>query len=540
MDMTIKTRLLGMGALGLAAMLVTGAVGLVELRGMQSALGEANLGAKAIRNQLEADMMHDALRADVLAALRWVAKGGLDGAEMETIKSDLAEHGKVLRDNMAENARLPLRPDTLNAVRQAQASLEAYVGTAEQLIAAAGQDPVAAEAGFPAFMTTFKQLEDGMEAVSDVLVKEVEAGKSRGDAVAAQALWIVLSASALALAVFALFGLLTGRAILPPLQAARQSAARVAEGDLSVPFAVARRDEIGDLMASLEKMREGLRGMVGEIDRSAVTITASSARIAGSMRQVGEASGNQSDAASSVAAAVEQQNASFDRVAERARDSESVVKEAGRGSSEGETVMKQATQEMTRIVETVSRSSGIIQELGDQSTRISEIVGVIREIADQTNLLALNAAIEAARAGEQGRGFAVVADEVRKLAERTAASTGEIAAMIESVRAGTDNAVNAMREGSERVNQGVAMTERAAVSMNGIKQGSDRVVEAVGDISAAIAEQVAANRRIAQDIERIAQLTERNANAVREVVDAVDGLEGQAGNLHTAVARFRV
>jgi methyl-accepting chemotaxis protein len=540
MAMTIKTRLLGMGALGLTAMLVTGAVGLVELRAVQTALGEANLGAGAIRNQLEADMMHDALRADVLAALHWAAKGAVDGAEMETIRTDLAEHGKVLRDNMAENAQLPLSPDTLEAVRGAQTSLEAYLAEAEKLVTAAGQDPGAAEAGFPVFMASFKQLETGMEAVSDVLEHEVEANKASGDRAAGQALWIMALASALALVVFSLFGMMTGRAILPPLQAARLSAARVAEGDLSTPFAVERDDEIGELMASLETMRAGLRRMIVEIEQSAAAIAGSSVQIAGSMREVGESSHSQSDAAASVAAAVEEQNSSFDRVAERARNSEGVVKAAGQSSAEGETVMKQASHEMNRIVEAVSRSSGIIQQLGEQSTRISEIVNVIRDIADQTNLLALNAAIEAARAGEQGRGFAVVADEVRKLAERTANATGEITAMIDSVRTGSDSAVNAMQEGSERVNQGVAMTERAAVSMDGIKQGAHRVVEAVGDINAAITEQVAANRQIAHDIERIAQLTERNAHAVHAVVGAVDGLEGQAGRLHQSVARFRV
>ena len=176
MQLTIKVRLIGLTMIGMLAMLATGAAGLVELSTMRAALNDANRGAMAIRNQLEADMMHDALRADVLAALRWTERGGT-AEKLQEVRGDIREHVRLLRENMAENAAQPLGQATLDAIAQTQPKLEAYVVAAEGIIEQVARGAQEAGSGFDAFMASFHQMEQDMEAVSDRLEAEVAANK---------------------------------------------------------------------------------------------------------------------------------------------------------------------------------------------------------------------------------------------------------------------------------------------------------------------------------------------------------------------------
>jgi methyl-accepting chemotaxis protein len=195
---------------------------------------------------------------------------------------------------------------------------------------------------------------------------------------------------------------------------------------------------------------------------------------------------------------------------------------------------------MQKIAGVVTNSSTAITSLGEQSHQISNIVNVIKEIADQTNLLALNAAIEAARAGEQGRGFAVVADEVRKLAERTAQSTQEIAAMIQGIQGSTDDAVGGMAQGIACVDEGVEMVGQAGSSMERIQEGVQKVLSSVGDISVALKEQSATSHLIAQNVQSIAQMTEETSTIVKEVSVSADRLEQMAMQLKQTVGQFKL
>jgi methyl-accepting chemotaxis protein len=195
---------------------------------------------------------------------------------------------------------------------------------------------------------------------------------------------------------------------------------------------------------------------------------------------------------------------------------------------------------MHNISEAVQSSSAIIEDLGRQSDQITSIVNTIKEIADQTNLLALNAAIEAARAGEQGRGFAVVADEVRKLAERTTLSTAEIAGMVGKIQNGTRNAVSSMETGVVQAGKGVDLASQAGTSITEIRDGSVRVMEVVNSISDSIREQGTVSSEIAKNIERIAQMSEESANAIQNTTNAARHLQQLSSGLHNSVSRFKL
>jgi len=181
-----------------------------------------------------------------------------------------------------------------------------------------------------------------------------------------------------------------------------------------------------------------------------------------------------------------------------------------------------------------------IASLGVRSSEISGIVQVIKEISDQTNLLALNAAIEAARAGEQGRGFAVVADEVRKLSERTGEATLQIAAMIDAIKQEIDAAVVSMATGKVHVNEGVELVDHARNALNKIKDSSLQTVEMIREISAATKEQSSASNEIARNVETIAQMTEHNSAVINEVASAAAHLEHMSSSLQNLTHRFKL
>jgi methyl-accepting chemotaxis protein len=241
-----------------------------------------------------------------------------------------------------------------------------------------------------------------------------------------------------------------------------------------------------------------------------------------------------------MAATVEQVTVSINHVSESAREALEISRKSGDLSSQGGNIIHNAATEMKQIAETVRLTSSTIEDLGQQSNQISSVVQVIKDVADQTNLLALNAAIEAARAGEQGRGFAVVADEVRKLAERTTKATEEITHMIATIQNSAHAAVASMGEAVEQVGGGVALAEQAGDAINQIKEGAGQVITVVNDISSALVEQSSASNDIASHVERVAQMSEENSAAAGETASAANHLEQLSGTMRAAVSRFRI
>ncbi len=311
------------------------------------------------------------------------------------------------------------------------------------------------------------------------------------------------------------------------------------EGDLTSRLEVRCRDEIGHVAVAFNLFMDKLQGIITEVKSSTDQVLSTAHELAEISSSVAANSTQQSQEAYSMATQVEIMTYTLDGLASQAEDVQRVSVESNEHSTHGSEVIHAAGKEMDQITATVNESSQLIQDLGLQSNQISQIVNVIKEIADQTNLLALNAAIEAARAGEQGRGFAVVADEVRKLAERTSNSTQEITAMIEKIQTGTRMAIQSMEAGVTRVSQGSKLANQAGEAINQIKTGVGQVVDAVTEISASLKEQASSNSENAHKVENIARLTEENSIKFLETAKTVQYLDDLARNLSSLVGRFR-
>ena len=352
---------------------------------------------------------------------------------------------------------------------------------------------------------------------------------------------ILLAALGLILPVMGFIYVSIKRSVTLPLNDLTRGLHDIAEGegDLTRRLEVKGEDEIGDAAHAFNAFMEKLRAIIGEVKSGAQQVLQTADELALVSERVAANSQQASNEAYSMATQVEIMTYTLDSLASQAEDVQRVSSESSRHSSHGSEIIHAAGTEMGQITATVTESSRIIQDLGQQSNQISQIVNVIKEIADQTNLLALNAAIEAARAGEQGRGFAVVADEVRKLAERTSNSTQEITAMIEKIQGGTRLAIQSMEAGVVRVGEGAALAERAGEAINQIKDGVGQVVSAVNEISESLKAQSASNSENAHKVESIARLSEENSNAFRETAKTVQYIDDLARNLGNLVGRFR-
>ncbi|MDD3517453.1 MAG: methyl-accepting chemotaxis protein, partial [Chromatiales bacterium] len=299
-------------------------------------------------------------------------------------------------------------------------------------------------------------------------------------------------------------------------------------------------DQAGDLARWANSFIDKIDDTVNRVLDVAARVATAAANLTRISGTVAQGSRQQSEAASTTAAAVEEMTATIAHVADHSRSTESTSESAQVTTSRGREVVGKASQEMQRIASTVQDSSSLIRELGERSNAINGIVGVIREIADQTNLLALNAAIEAARAGEQGRGFAVVADEVRTLASRTARATGEIGGLITDIRNEIERAVQTMEGCAKQAEGGVELAAEAGRSLDEISTGVDHTLGMVRDIAQATRQQNQASEEIARNVDRIAGMAEGNHRSVIESSHCAHTLELLAADLQGAVSKFTV
>jgi methyl-accepting chemotaxis protein len=330
------------------------------------------------------------------------------------------------------------------------------------------------------------------------------------------------------------------RSITKPLNEGVVIAHRITEGDLTAEIEATGTDETGQLMSALKNMVTKLQSIIGEVKSAASNIASASYELNASSELMSKGAGEQASRATQVATASEEMSQTVLDIAKNTSSIETSAIDTTQLAKNGETVVNRSVDKVKSIAHTIDQSAQLVKSLGERSNQIGEIVNVINDIADQTNLLALNAAIEAARAGEQGRGFAVVADEVRKLAERTGNSTAEIGNMVKSIQNEVHQIVVSMENITKEVRAGVDLSTEAGDVLRSIVESADKLHLMVQQIASATEEMASTSEEINKDIEMISSLSADTSGNSGQIAKASNELSQLSVNLEDAVKGFIV
>ncbi len=536
-NFSIGGRLLGLTLFLSAALVATGLSGIWGIRQATDALSriyDVNVSAvnqlqqvrylqMQIRNLvLEARLAEDAFTAqerfDTIDKHVRVVNETLNTFTQRALNAEetaLYERYAVARKKFGEDGLMHIR-DLFNAERWAEADRHYR----------AVMDPA------------YVQVSDTTDALISHFIQSAERSRAQIDRLSGVLQTSALAIMGIGLALSVVLSLLIRRGIVGCAGGLEQAAGRLAKGDLTSLANAEGRDELARVATAFNRMTREFSGLIGQIRQSAEEVSRSAALTADNSAAVLSVSGRQESLADATVQAAQELTATVAQVGENIATMVAAADQASQLARQGEGVVGQAAEGIQAISGTVSRSAELVSALGRHSDEIGRIVNVIRDIADQTNLLALNAAIEAARAGEQGRGFAVVADEVRKLAERTSKATGEISATIQTIQEETGKAVTAMAQGSQEVHHGVDMAMQAGRAIAEINAAVSHVSSLIHDIDHIRKGQDTASQAIAARMDEILSMARQNRSAAENSAQAAQGLTGLAQRLRDTVSRF--
>jgi methyl-accepting chemotaxis protein len=535
--MTIKTKLMILGFLSITLILSIGLVGYWGMNRVSNGMADIVTTSSVLRNHMLEDMMHDAVNSDVQGALL-VGQGGT--TDLATIEADFKEHSTIFLDTLKENQALVTSGPIHDALEKTKPKLEAYIASAESIIKLSNGNRDGALAKLTEFKTTFDALADEMEALSQLIEGETVTMQKNGESAVSSAETILLVFCLIGIGVIATISWLIGSNIIESLSRLIGVSNKVANGDLTVQIDTSGSDEIGSLAASMETMRNRLKQLVTQITNTTNELATASGQIASITTQTSQRVKNQQSETEQVATAMNEMTSTVHEVASNITLTASSANKAHAETKTGSHVMTQAVQQIQVLVNQIGDASEIINKLEKNSHNISSVLDVIKSIAEQTNLLALNAAIEAARAGEQGRGFAVVADEVRTLASRTQKSTEEINQMIEELQSGSKASVDAMERSRSQADLAVSQAMLAGDSLSAISTAVTQITDMSAQIASAAEEQGSVSEEINRNIVRINTMTNETADSTQQTASATHELARMTSELQQMIRQFKV
>ena len=463
-------------------------------------------------------------------------------AEREKIGSSLESLDKSLNEAVKKYEPMITSSDERRVYEELVKAIAAYRTTVQDAVrlAKAGKAEEVQQLRRTTWVKAADQVRDQTDALhkinhqaAETMVLDAEKQVSK-----ATVGGLVALGSGVLMALLATF--LISRGICRRLAASVEASERIANGDLTGAMPQSSKDEVGQLIKAMSEMQDSLRNTLQQTRDNAKQILDCSDSLNISVRQMEESASIQSSAAAAIASDVEEVTVSINHVSANTSETAGFAQGANDNAQTGYEQIERLIARIGEVAAMVRNSAKQISCLEDESEKISNIVSVIKDIADQTNLLALNAAIEAARAGEQGRGFAVVADEVRKLSERTAVSTGEIEKMVSSIQRSTREVVEEVGHGVKLVEDSVQDARQAGESIGSMQEMARKVSQLVGEIAAAMGEQSSASNDVARKVEDVATQTEEASSIARKTGQAAACMTKTANDMQQLVAHFRI
>ena len=468
------------------------------------------------------------------------SRGDVSPQDRDRVRQDIAQELKRSQASYATYRATPLEDDERAAGDKLDQIWPSYISNSERIMALldGGQVDQARAQLNTSNNELFRQARELIRVMIESNNRQIKEGAVAADELRNSALTWMIGGIVLAFLIAIIIGVLITRLITRPIAQAVQSAQRIAQGDLTQAIITERTDEAGQLLMALSDMQGGLKSTLVEIANASDQLASAAEELSAVTDESSRGLTRQNDEIQQAATAVNQMTAAVDEVASNAVSTSEASRQATTEAEDGRQQVEQAVSGMSSMVVEINDSTQSVADLAGQVREIGKVIDVIRGIADQTNLLALNAAIEAARAGEQGRGFAVVADEVRALAGKTRESTEQIQGIIENLQVGADEAVNIASLGIQEAEQGVRQVLQAQEALQGIRQAVERITDMSQQMAAASQEQSCVAEDVSRQINNVAQTVQNTAQNANAAVVRGGELKRISSGLRALVDRF--